>query len=616
MAAEAGAGAGDAAATAGVATWEARFRAPRTLWVRVAEDRPERGIACTNRTGVYQIHRWLVGAPIGEALSSFPTGKTDAWLSPDGEHVVWHADTAGNELGHWVAMPWAGGEPRDLTPDLPPYASFAASFAPDGAFVSSIIGPDRVQLVRVPIGVDGMPAMPILLDPGPGFVTNVAAGPDGRVAFSTTAGRGLQTVLRVIDAGGAVLTEVDHAPGAVTVERFSASGRIVGSTSRGGSTRPVVIEPDGGVREIGLPDEPGELIPMSMSADGRTVLLLGRHRTVQRLLLLDLETETARTLAAIGGDVAGWGANSGTFIHPDGRLVVTREDGTMLPEVLLLDPADGRTIETLIPAPDVPRSRPFRSVDIPTTDGVTAEGWLATPEGAGPYPTILNVHGGPQSHELDRFFPDAQAWLDRGFAFLALNYRGSTGFGREYEQAIWGRPGRCELDDMVAARELLVREGIADPERVVLQGGSYGGYLTLLGLGRRPDLWAAGVALVAIADWRLMYEDGESLREYQVALFGGTPDETPEVHAEASPVTYVDDLAAPLLIIQGRNDARCPARQMEDYVSRAQAAGKTLEIDWFDAGHGHGAIETRIAWCRRSIEFVEGALGIGATASL
>jgi dipeptidyl aminopeptidase/acylaminoacyl peptidase len=75
-------------------------------------------------------------------------------------------------------------------------------------------------------------------------------------------------------------------------------------------------------------------------------------------------------------------------------------------------------------------------------------------------------------------------------------------------------------------------------------------------------------------------------------------------------VTYVEALAAPLLIIQGRNDARCPARQMEQYVERAKRAGKDVTIDWFDAGHGHGAVDTRVAWCRRSIEFVEMKLGI------
>jgi dipeptidyl aminopeptidase/acylaminoacyl peptidase len=330
---------------------------------------------------------------------------------------------------------------------------------------------------------------------------------------------------------------------------------------------------------------------------------------VERLALLDVAGGELRTIPGIEGDLDSW-SGAGTYLRRDGKVVVTREDGTMLPEVILVDPRGGRVLETLLATTAVPSSRPFRPLDIPTTDEATAQGWLVTPRGDGPFPTILNLHGGPQSHELDRFFPDAQAFVDRGFAFFTLNYRGSTGFGRDYEQAIWGRVGRSELDDMVAARAALVEAGIADPARVVLHGGSYGGYLTLLGLGRRPDLWAAGVALVAIADWRMLYEDGESLRDYQVALFGGTPDETPELHLEASPLTYVEDLRAPLLVIQGRNDARCPARQMEVYVERARQAGKDLTIDWFEAGHGHGAIDTRVAWCRRSIEFVESKLGI------
>ena len=591
-----------------VPAWEARFRAPRTLWVRMADRRPERAIACSNVTGVYQIHRWRVGEPVGEAMSAFPTGKGAAWISPDGEWVVWHADRAGDEIGHFVAVPWSGGEPVDLTPVLPGYASFAAGFGPDGTFAASIIGSDRVQLAVVAFPPGS--AEPRLLDPGPGFVTGLAVGPAGTLAFSTTAGKGLQTILRVIDnVTGETRLELDHAPGAIRALEYAASGRLVASTSRSGVERPLIVEPDGSVIELPFPDVAGDLNPVSISDDGRTLLVVGADRTVERLVLLDVDRAELRTLEGITGDLYSWGG-TGTFLRADGRIVLTREDATMLPEVVLVDPADGRVLETLIPTTPVPASRPLRSLDVPTTDGVTAQGWLMTPDGPGPWPTILDIHGGPQGHELDRFDPEAQAWVERGFAFFTVNYRGSTGFGREYEQAIWGKVGRCELDDLVAARETLVRAGIADPERVVLNGGSYGGYLTLLGLGRRPDLWAAGVAYVAIADWRGLYEDGESLRDYQSALFGGTPDETPELHVEASPVTYVDQLRAPLLIIQGRNDARCPARQMEDYVGRAERLGKDVTIDWFDAGHGHGATQTRIDWCRRAIEFVEARLGI------
>jgi dipeptidyl aminopeptidase/acylaminoacyl peptidase len=599
-----------APATATAPAWEARFRAPRTYWVRTAANRPDRGIVCTNATGVYQLHRWTVGDPIGPPITTEPTGRTLGWLSHDGEWVYWLQDVAGNEHGHFIAMQWAPGDPIDLTPDLPAYASFATAAGADGTFATSVIGPDRVQIAVVPWAGDRPGSAPVLIDPGPGFVTNLVVG-RGVVALSTTGGAGLSTRLRVLDAAtGEVRVDLSHAPGSITPIAYARTGRLLAQTDRTGRIRPLILEPDGTIREIEAPEREGSLASVAISDDGATGLLLGTHRTVEDLVVLDVETGALRPLTSVTGTFSSFAPSSGAQLRSDDTAIVTRENGTTLPEVVQVDLTADRVMRVLIPAPPTPASQPCRSVDIPSTRGATVQGWLTTPPGHGPFPTILDVHGGPQGHESDRFYPQAQAWIDRGFAFLTLNYRGSTGFDRDFEQAIWGEVGRNELADMVAARDWLVREGIADPGRIVAHGGSYGGYLTLLALGARPDLWAAGVAYVAIADWRLMYEDGEALRDYQVALFEGTPDQKPELYAEASPVTYVDALAAPLLVIQGRNDARCPARQIEDYVERARAGGKTVEIDWFDAGHGHGAVDMRIAWTRRSIEFVEAALGI------
>jgi dipeptidyl aminopeptidase/acylaminoacyl peptidase len=596
------------------AAWELRYRAPRTLWVEVSVGRPERGIACTNRSGVYQIERWDVGTDRLEPITTVASGEVEGWLSPDGDWVVWHRDHDGNEFGHFVARRWSRGDPIDLTPDVADYASFAAGFSGDGWFAASIIRDDLAQiLVFAP--TEGGFANPTILDPGPGFVTSIAISVDPasdgsrRVAYGTTAGEGLSTRLRVIDArDGSLIDEVRQPPGAVRPHAFADDGRLLGSTTLSGVTRPLVLDPWRAVHEYELPELPGDALPLDLSPDGRQALLLGSDRSVQRLLVLDLETGSHRTIDAVGGTLDNGYSRPASRFAPDGTLIVTREDAGTPPEVVSVDPTTGELRRTLLAAPDAPTGRPFVSVDIPSSEGATVQGWLATPVGDGPFPTVLEVHGGPQANESDRFHPAGQAWVDRGFAFLTLNYRGSTGFGRDYEQAIWGRTGELELADVVAAREWLVGNGVARPEAIVITGGSYGGYLTLLALGRRPDLWAAGVAYVAIADWRLMHEDGVALREYQEALFGGTPDQTPALHVEASPITYVEQLAAPLLIIQGRNDPRCPSRQMEAYVEKARRLGKELEIDWFDAGHGHGGVETRIAWQRRAMEFVEQAL--------
>jgi dipeptidyl aminopeptidase/acylaminoacyl peptidase len=214
--------------------------------------------------------------------------------------------------------------------------------------------------------------------------------------------------------------------------------------------------------------------------------------------------------------------------------------------------------------------------------------------------------------QVEQFSPRAQAWLDAGYAYCTINYHGSTTFGRDFEQQIWGDLGHWEVEDMVAARAWLVAQGIARPEQVLLTGGSYGGYLTLLGLGKRPELWAGGMALIAIADWAIQYEDSaETLKGYQVAIFGGTPQERPELYATASPITYVEQVSAPVLIIQGRNDTRTPARPIQLYEQRLRALGKPIEVVWFDAGHLGASAQTEqfIGFQERMLAFARQVLG-------
>jgi dipeptidyl aminopeptidase/acylaminoacyl peptidase len=224
----------------------------------------------------------------------------------------------------------------------------------------------------------------------------------------------------------------------------------------------------------------------------------------------------------------------------------------------------------------------------------------------------LNTHGGPAAVQAASFLPDAQAWLDHGFAWASINYRGSTTFGREFEELIWGNPGELEVEDMVAARAHLIAEGVAAPDQVFLTGWSYGGYLTLQALGKAPDLWAGGMAGIAIADWAMSHEDAApTLKKYCEVLFEGTPQEKPEQYAQSSPITYADRVRAPVLIIQGRNDLRTPARPIEAYEARMRDLGKQIEVDWFDAGHmgSFAQVEEAIEHQEKMLRFALGVLG-------
>ena len=185
------------------------------------------------------------------------------------------------------------------------------------------------------------------------------------------------------------------------------------------------------------------------------------------------------------------------------------------------------------------------------------------------------MHGGPESADDDSYRARRAAYVDAGYAVVHVNYRGSTGYGSAWRDALTGRPGLTELEDVGAVYDALVAEGIVDPQRAILSGGSWGGFLTLLGLGTQPERWAAGIAEVPVADYLAAYEDEmEGLRAYDRALFGGSPDEVHDVYVRSSPITYVDAVAAPVLVVAGANDPRCPIRQIDNYLDPARGAGQ------------------------------------------
>jgi dipeptidyl aminopeptidase/acylaminoacyl peptidase len=202
--------------------------------------------------------------------------------------------------------------------------------------------------------------------------------------------------------------------------------------------------------------------------------------------------------------------------------------------------------------------------------------------------------------------------VDHGYAVVHVNYRGSTGYGSPWRDAIVGRPGLTELEDVAAVHDKLVAEGLVDPQRSVLAGGSWGGYLTLLGLGTQPKRWAAGVAAVPVADYVTAYDDEmEPLKAFDRALFGGSPDDVPEVFAESNPLTYVDGVDAPVMVLVGENDPRCPARQVDVYLERLAKNGQPHQVYRYDAGHGSLVVTERLRQMIAELGFVRALVPTG-----
>jgi dipeptidyl aminopeptidase/acylaminoacyl peptidase len=576
------------------APWKQRFKAPSVRWTTIAHLRPERGLACSNRSGSVQLHTWDVKTGELRQLTDKPEGLFEAFLSPDGRHVYYLSDEHGDETGHWVRIPYEGGEPEDITPDLPRYSSWHFGLSRKGNVLGFVATHNDVfHVYCVDLNLDGtlgerreiyrsraLSFGPVLSSGGEVGVVMTSEG-SGQLRYTLVALDG-RTGRRIAD-----LTDgPDYSAEAVAFSPLAGDFRVLGTSNRSGEHRPLIWNPRTGEREdLSVDELSGEVIPICWSPDATQVLVRQTHQAVQRLLMYDVNNRRVRMLDHPAG-VYGYFSSEAIYFADDGEIITQWEDASHPAQTIALDAKTGKETRTVLATGDVPPGRPWRSVTFPSSDGETIQAWLLVPDGKGPFPAILHTHGGPEAVFLPLFLPGGQMWADHGFAFLSVNYRGSTTFGREFLEKIWYHPGIWEVEDMAAGRQWLVESGIALPDSVFVTGRSYGGYNTLQALGTKPELWAGGMAGVAVADWFSQFDDeSEAMRGVDIAFMGGTPEEKPDAYRAASPITYCEQVQAPVVIIQGKNDTRCPARQVELYEARMKELGKPVEVHWYDSGH-------------------------------
>lgn len=585
--------------TAEDAPWKKRYFVPRML-VEVARASPNRALVISNKSGIYELYAYDLLSNMLRQVTNRPSGTIFGNISPDGRNIYYLDDDQGNETGHFVRVPFEGNgkEPQDLTPTLQPYSTLSCSIDDTSShFGLTVPNPDGFDSFVVGLFGDSIQE-PCKISRN----SKIAEGPffshDGKVSILASTERYGALDFSLISyetENGQKLNEIFDESSRIdpgTFSPFSNDQRMLATSNKTGVQRPLIWDTVAGTRvDLEVQGLDGDIAAWGWSPDAKKVLLCQISRASQQLWLYELETAKLIKVNHPGGTV-----DSACF-QSNEALLMRWQDSATPPQLISLSLIDGSPrIRVLLEPGPAPKSRRWRSVSFRSSDGQDIQGWVAVPDGAGPFPTILETHGGPSAAQFEAFSPRSQAWLDHGFAYLTINYRGSTTFGKEFEKKINGDLGHWEVEDMIAARQWLVTNKIARSDQVFLTGWSYGGYLTLQAMGVYPQLWAGGIGGVVVADWISQYEDeSEMLRGYDIALFGGTPEQKREAYVKASPITYVENLAAPILIIQGRNDTRDPPRQVELYEAKARSLGKDVKVQWFDTGHVGSMANVRLS---------------------
>lgn len=570
-------------------------------------------------------------------------------VSPDGTQLAFVATLTG--VPQVWTMPLEGGFPRQVTSFSDPIQ--AVSWSPDGQYLAFIIFPgggmnSQVYVVR-PDGTEmrrlsdggketnllgpwmhnsrslGLTLSSARRDPavmdlyafdlggtsmrllakGAGLSSFMDISADDRRGILWKMEERVDENLYLFDfaSGKETLLTPHEAPGNFPTGQFSPDGSIIYLQSSQNSDHTVFAqirlgaEGKPGPIEVLAERKDADLQEFEMTPDGSTAALIWNVGGRSELQFLDLKTHEMtpgpKLLAEIGGDL---------IFTPDGRKAVFVGFGSAAPpDFFTYDRVTGELKQlTHSPHPGVnlgnlvkPELVTYRSFD-----GLEISGWLYRPFKASyPMPLVVVAHGGPEEQERPSFLGTYQALLGQGIGIFAPNFRGSTGFGKKF-QNLDNRELRFNvLKDIKAGIDHLVSQKIADPKRLGMFGFSYGGYLTLAAISEYPHLFAAAADMSGIVNFETFFAHTEPWMASISRSEYGDPQKEKDLLARLSPINKLDQVVTPMLVIHGANDTNVPVIEAEQIVKNLK--GRNIPVEYLlfsDEGHGVEKTENRVKY--------------------
>ena len=566
----------------------------------------------------------ITGAPqlwVADATGGWPDQLTfgeavtfHEW-SPVGEWIVYGSDQSGNEReGYYLITP-DGTKERELLAPSDAYRVFGA-FTRDGQHIayatSERNGRDfDIHLIEVASGADrevyrgrmGLLAASWRPDASAVILTELR-GEDANDVYMLDVASGKLEVLFKPEIASRYdsFSWLPDGSGFYLITNEGREFQALGYYDLARRSLRIVEAPEGEVEHAGVSHN-GEILAWIVDVGGYSQLRARHLKTGKELQIpalpqgkFELRWAPRASVAAISvsgpqvpGDVWTWNPETGALHRATRSATAGLDMGAMV----------------------VPTHHSFRAVD-----GTTLHGLLylpRQPSTGSRLPVVLSVHGGPTGHATPRFNPTHQYLLTRGIAIFDFNYRGSTGYGKTYARLNDRRLRVNELYDLRDAVTWLRQRKDIDGGRVAIMGGSYGGYLTMAALARLPDMFASGIAFVGVSDWITAFEGTSPMLQASDRIEYGdvkNPGDR-EFFRHLSPITHVDKVRAPAMLVHGANDPRDPVSQSDDFVRAIRTRGGTAEYLRFpDEGHSVRKLSNRIILYRRVAAFLERTLAL------
>ncbi|HEV8650554.1 MAG TPA: S9 family peptidase [Actinomycetes bacterium] len=536
----------------------------------------------------------------------------------DDRHLLYVQDRGGDENWHLYAVDLVLGTTRDLTPFENVQAQVVAV---DKHFPGELlvgINKDNEQLHDV-YRVDLATGELEKVAENPGFVGWLADSElRVRCGVALTPEGGLAVMLRDGEQAEwepALVVGPEDALGTSPVA-FSADGRelLLVTSKDANAARVVCFDPAARSSRVLFEDPRYDVRDLTVNPDTHRPELVTVLRERAQIETLDpgLAGDLERIRAIHPGDPAFLGRDHADRIW---LLEFTADDGPV--SYYAYDRASGEATFLFVHRPELERYQLAKMEPFSFTarDGLTVHGYATFPPGAGRsgLPAVLNVHGGPWARDVWGFDPEAQWLANRGYLCVKVNFRGSTGYGKDFLNAGDKQWGAAMHDDLVDAVGFAVERGWADPSRFAIYGGSYGGYSALVGATFTPEVFRCAVDVVGPSNLITLIESVPPYWKPMLSLFKtrvGDPDTEADLLWSRSPLSRVDRIRIPMLIAQGANDPRVKQAESEQIVAAMRDKGIPHEYLLFpDEGHGFAKPENRLRFYAAAERFLAEHLG-------